>query len=235
MKRWVYASLALTLLCLALSLALGLIPSLYERLPEKIPTHWGFNGEPDGWVDKADWKQAFLLLPMIMLGLLLLFVLLPWLSPRGFSLDRFRPTFGYIIFLVMAMLAYIQVVTVLGGVIFPNLDSRLILGGICLFFALLGNVMGKVKRNFYVGIRTPWTLASEKVWTATHRLGAWMFTAAGLIGFAIVLLGAPVYFALILILPAALVPVVYSLVLYKKLEREGRLDIPAPSEEVPVG
>jgi uncharacterized membrane protein len=96
-----------------------------------------------------------------------------------------------------------------------------------LFFALLGNVLGKVQRNFYVGVRTPWTLASETVWVQTHRLAAWLFTGAGVLGLVIVLVGVPFYFAFGLILVAALVPVVYSLVLYKRLEKKGLLEPPA--------
>ena len=235
MKRWVILAAALTVLALAGSLALGLIPSLYDRLPERIPVHWGFKGEPDGWVPKTDWWKAFLLMPGFMVVLLLVMLALPWLSPRPFDLERFRPTYGYIMFLVIFMMAYIHFVAMLGGVLAPDHVARLILGGICLFFALIGNVLGKVKRNFYVGIRTPWTLASEKVWVATHRLGAWMFTAAGVLGFLMILAGLPVYWGLLLILPAAFVPVIYSLVLYKRLEKRGELDLPAASgEEVPI-
>jgi uncharacterized membrane protein len=119
---------------------------------------------------------------------------------------------------------------------------RFFLGGLCLFFALIGNVLGKVRRNFWMGVRTPWTLASEAVWNQTHRLAAWLFVAAGLLGFALVMVLPPsaVWVLLAVLLPAALLPVVYSLVLYKRLEREGRLEPPAgtpqgPSQEVPAG
>jgi hypothetical protein len=106
---------------------------------------------------------------------------------------------------------------------------RVFLGGICLFFALIGNVMGKVRRNFWMGVRTPWTLASEPVWNQTHRLAAWLFVAAGLVGFVLVMLLPPdvVWVALLVLIPAGLVPVVYSLVLYKRLERQGKLEPPA--------
>ena len=57
--------------------------------------------------------------------------------------------------------------------------GRAMIGGMFLFFALLGNVMGKVRKNFYIGIRVPWTLASDRVWNDTHRLAAWMMVAGG--------------------------------------------------------
>src|SRR5262249_17855295 len=117
----------------------------------------------------------------------------------------------------------------------PGVDGvRLLVGGLCLFFAVMGNLLGKVKRNFWMGIRTPWTLASEPVWERTHRLGAWLFVATGLFGFVGVLAGGPVVGLFVVIIGGALVPVVYSLVIYKRLERQGRLGLgpePQPVEE----
>ena len=101
---------------------------------------------------------------------------------------------------------------------------RWVVAGAYLLFALLGNVLGKVQRNFWVGVRTPWTLASDTVWTQTHRLAAWLFVAGGLVGFAATLAGASGVWLFVGVLVAiAGVPVVYSLVLYKRLERQGRV------------
>jgi uncharacterized membrane protein len=107
----------------------------------------------------------------------------------------------------------------------PTLDvGRWTIAGAYLLFALLGNVLGKVQRNFWVGVRTPWTLASETVWTQTHRMAAWLFVAAGLLGFVATLAGhSGLWLFVGLIAAIALGPVVYSLVLYKRLERQGRL------------
>ena len=68
--------------------------------------------------------------------------------------------------------------------------GRALIGGMFLFFALLGNVMGKVRKNFYIGIRVPWTLASDRVWNDTHRLAAWLMVGGGILGFLLVILGA---------------------------------------------
>jgi uncharacterized membrane protein len=106
------------------------------------------------------------------------------------------------------------------------------MGGMFLFFALMGNVLGKVRRNFWVGVRTPWTLASEAVWVRTHRQTAWVWVAGGTVGFLAILAGVPPLLALILVLPPlVLYPVVYSLVLYKRLEREGKLGTPAAAAQ----
>ena len=104
--------------------------------------------------------------------------------------------------------------------------TRAMLAGMLIMFGLLGNVLGKVRRNFYVGVRTPWTLASERVWNNTHRLAARMFVGASVLGFFGALLlpvEAAVITVLVVIFAAALVPVGYSLVLYKRLERQGEV------------
>jgi uncharacterized membrane protein len=193
----------------------------YPYLSQQVPIHWNIRGEVDGYGDKT-W--ATFLVPAMMIGLLLLFRLLPWLSPKAFSLDAFRSTYEFAVALGMGLVAYIHGL-MLWAAFGQQVDiSRALLGGLCLFFALIGNVLGKVRRNFFMGVRTPWTLASERVWIDTHRLAARMFVAAGLIGFVLCLvLRGPVAFvaAFSLIMIAALGPVAYSLVHYKRLERQG--------------
>ena len=77
-----------------------------------------------------------------------------------------------------------------------------LVGGTFLFFALLGNVLGRVRRNFYIGVRVPWTLASERVWNDTHRVAAWLFVACGLAGFVIAVAGLPLVAAFAVLLVA---------------------------------
>jgi uncharacterized membrane protein len=113
--------------------------------------------------------------------------------------------------------------------------TRPMLAGILVMFSLLGNVMGKVRRNFYVGVRTPWTLASERVWNDTHRLAAKVCVGGGIFGLAVLVLPLPLPAVIITvvasILVTGLIPAVYSLILYKRLEKLGELDL----GEKPVG
>jgi uncharacterized membrane protein len=231
--RWLYLSIALTVLTLAGSLYV--YHARDSLLPEKVPVHWNASSQADGWVSREDSGKLIvplLLVPALMAAMVLLTVLLPWLSPKQFDINRFRDTYGYIMFLVEALFAYIQVANVLGMMERPFDTVKLLIGGMMLFFALLGNVMGKVRRNFYVGVRTPWTLASDAVWEQTHRLAAWLMTLGGVAGFVALLLGVPFYYCLIGVLVCVLFPVPYSLWLYKKLEREGKLETPDPTTEV---
>jgi uncharacterized membrane protein len=101
----------------------------------------------------------------------------------------------------------------------PGTDpGRPLVGGIFLFFALMGNLLGKVRRNFWMGIRTPWTLASDAVWIATHRAAARLYTAVGLIGAVMVFLGAPLALCFVILIVGAFVPMVQSYFFYKRLE-----------------
>jgi uncharacterized membrane protein len=101
--------------------------------------------------------------------------------------------------------------------------GRAFIAGMFLFFALMGNVMGKVRKNFYIGVRVPWTLASDRVWNDTHRLAAWVFVAAGVIGFGMIVVGVPIIYPIGVLLLSAFVPIVYSFLHYKSLERRGAL------------
>jgi uncharacterized membrane protein len=221
MTRWLVLSIALAAAALAASLYL--YHSQYDRLPERVPTHWGVSGEPDAWVPRERILPYLLIFPGVMAGWVVLTLLLPWLSPVRFKVDEFRPTYDYVMALAQVLFAYLHGV-ILAGSFAPGTDvARLLVGGCFLFFALLGNVLGKVRRNFWIGVRTPWTLASEVVWDRTHRVAGWLFVAAGLLGFVAVLARVPLVACFVTLIVAALVPVLYSLVLYKRLERRGRL------------
>jgi len=190
----------------------------YPYLPSRVPMHWDAHGNVNGW--GAKWT-LFAINPGIMAGLLLLWAALPWLSPKHFEVDTFRSTYLYIMVVMLAMLAYIHGLILAASLSWKVDVSRAMVGGICLLIALLGNVLGKVRRNFYVGIRTPWTIANEQVWNATHRLAAKTFFAGGVAGLLAVILRAPFWAPMTLILAAGLAPAVYSLVFYKQLEGRG--------------
>jgi uncharacterized membrane protein len=221
MNRWLGISLLLT--AAAVAVPLYLYSARPDLLPEQVPTHWNARGQVDASVPRARALPYLLGFPGIMAGMVLLTLVLPWLSPAQFTVDRFRGTYNYVMMLVVALMGYLQAAMLL-AIVNAGWDvGRLFVGGIFLFFALLGNVIGKVQRNFWMGVRTPWTLASETVWIQTHRLTAWLWTVGGLAGLVAVLAGVPPLWALGALLVLAFVPVIYSLVLYKRLQRQGRL------------
>jgi uncharacterized membrane protein len=193
---------------------------LYSQLPERVPTHWGINNQPNGFSPK--WA-LFLIGPGLMTVLLALFRFLPWLSPKQWDVDSFRSTYLQVMLIVMCLLTYIYAMTLWAGIKGSANVGRAIIGGVCLLLALLGNLLGKVRRNFYIGVRTPWTLANDRVWNATHRFAAKTFFVGGLAGLAMTIAGLQGWPVLTVILAAALIPAAYSLIFYKQLERRGEL------------
>jgi uncharacterized membrane protein len=209
---------------LLIAAAVGASAWLYPSLPQRIPTHWNIRGEIDGYGDK-NW--ALFLLPAFMVPLTLLFYFLPALSPKHFEVDSFRSTYLYLMVLITAMLAYFHGLTLYA--VWKNTQgtgqfdlTRPMIAGMFLFFALMGNVMGKIRRNFYIGVRVPWTLASDRVWNDTHRLAAWVMVASGLVGFVLTVAGWLIV-ALVVCLGSMMIPMVYSFFHYKALERAGQL------------
>lgn len=208
--------------------ALAIVSSviLYPRLPAVIPTHWNIKGEVDGYGSK---HWAIFLMPIAMAAMMLLFRFLPALSPKHFEVDSFRSTYLWIMVLVVALFAYIHGLMLYS--VWAHVEKagfkfdfgRVMFGGMFIFFGLLGNVMGKVKRNFYVGVRVPWTLASDRVWNDTHRLAAWLMVGGSVVGFLITVTGLSLIAALVVMLVSFLAPIPYSFIHYKQLERQGAL------------
>jgi uncharacterized membrane protein len=213
-RKYYIISFALIVACIV---AAGI---LYPHLPSQVPTHWNIHGRVDGY--SARWT-LFIFNPGIMLGIMGLMAALPWLSPRHFEVEPFRSTYLYIMVVIVAFLAFVHAMMLWAAVSGQMNIHKAIMGGACLLIALLGNVLGKVRRNFYIGIRTPWTIADERVWNATHRLGAKTLVLGGLAGLILALAGAWPGLCLVAVLAGALVPAIYSLIYYKELERRGEL------------
>jgi uncharacterized membrane protein len=194
--------------------------ALYSKLPATIATHWNGAGAIDGYG-----PRSFVFLPTAsMLLVMVVWTALPWLSPRRFTVDSFSATYWHICLVIVAMLGYFQCVTVWGAYSTAMPMDRAMFGGLAVFLGLLGNVMGKVRRNFWIGIRTPWTLASERVWYATHRFAAKTMVAGAALAFIGMLAGLPLWLCLTVLLAGPIVPAFYSLVFYKRFERSGTLE-----------
>jgi len=219
MKARYYGIAALLVVAVAAAFALAL-PSL----PAQVPVHWNAMGRVDRLA--SPWT-LFAVGPGAMAAVMALFALLPALSPRRFELESFERTYLALMLIIVGLLGYTFLVALQAGK-HGTLDvPRALVGGLCVMSILLGNLLGKVRRNFYVGIRTPWTLASERVWYATHRMGAKVIVATGVIGLALIVAGVFPLVSAAIAIGGFMVPVVYSLVFYKRLEREGGLDGPA--------
>ena len=147
-------------------------------VPDSIPVHWGFSGQPDRYGGKF---EGLLLLPLISLGIYLLLLFLPRIDPRGGRYQRFAGAYLVIRTVLIAFFVVVYVVSVLwarGMTVDITMIMSLAMG---LLFMVIGNYMGKLRPNWFAGIRTPWTLSSVESWNKTHRLGGKVFIAVGLI------------------------------------------------------
>ena len=193
--------------------------ALYARLPDRVATHWNGRGVADGFLPKP-WGA--LILPLVMASVWLLLWLIPRVSPRGYGLERSHRAYAIVQAAIMAFLFVVTVMALLAATGAPVSIARVIPAAVGALFMVLGNFLPKFTRNFFVGVRTPWTLASDEVWLRTHRLAGALFVAAGLLIVSSSLIGA----GMIAILPAvgavALAPVIYSFVIYRRIEGTDR-------------
>ena len=188
---------------------------LYPSLPEQIPTHWNFEGEVDDYTPKP-W--GVLIMPLTAVFIFLIMKLIPIISPKGFRTDQFT---GVVNIFTVTLVGFMSVVALLVLLAASGRDvhmNEMIFAGIGVLFIVLGNYLGKVRKNFFIGIRTPWTLASDEVWSRTHRLGGWIFVLIGFFMFLNAFFRFPERWLIGIIVFVALVPVLYSYVLYRKVE-----------------
>jgi uncharacterized membrane protein len=213
MRRYLLISLGLVAAAFAASAL------CYSRLPERIPIHWNIHGEVDRFGD----RWTVFLMPCFMLLMMGVIALLPWASLRTEDIDVNRPVYGRLMVILVALFAFIQAI-ILYGAFGGDSSSRLLIAGLCVFFGLIANLLGKIDRNCLIGVRTPWTIASERVWIETHRLAAWLGVAAAAIGFVLALLPfAPPWIAFIVVMAGFLYPVVHSFIAFRKYARQGAL------------
>lgn len=191
----------------------------YPHLPSSVARHWDIHGVPNGYMPK--WALYFV--PGFMAAMMLFTRILPWLSPHQFEVEGFRSTYLRIMLITVGTFAYLDAVTLWIGIGRSLNIRQAVLGAVCLLFVLQGNVMGKVRRNFFIGIRTPWALANERVWNATHRLAAKTFVLAGVAGLALIAMGLDSWPPVAALAAAALIPAAYSLIFSKQLDRRGEL------------
>ncbi len=208
--RW--ASLIVTALC-GTAFALGYL--FYGELPDRMASHWGIDGTADGYMDKP-WGTF--LLPSLMVVLSALLFAVPRMDPRKANLEGWRGYYDAFIVLFTAFFLYLHVLVLiynLGWMI--DVGSWLMPSFAVLWF-YIGILLGHARKNWFVGIRTPWTLTDEDNWTATHRLATATFKSAGILLLLGVFLPSAVlwYAALPILLASALIPVVYSYVLYRR-------------------
>jgi uncharacterized membrane protein len=160
------------LLLIAASAAVGFAVS--HQLPVTIPTHWGISGEPDGWSDGASFVWWF---PAFILFIHLVLTFLPGVDPKRENIRAAARQY-FILRTAFAVFLCVLYVTILGYALGFAVNVKLVVMlGVAALFFIIGSLLPSFKRNYTVGIRLPWTLESDAVWDATHRVGQAVFRA----------------------------------------------------------
>lgn len=217
MRKFIIAITGLVLLPFLLSIY------FYPQVPEHMATHWNSRGEVDGYMPKL-WGLFFM--PLVITGLVVLFFIIPKIDPKKENIEKFRRYYdGFIVIMILFMVAvHLQMLLWNTGThISPNSVLPL---GIGILFYYIGILTENAERNWSIGIRTPWTLSSDKVWKRTNRLGGKLFKIAGIAA----IFGAffPEFVIYFILVPAVVVAgftVVYSYIEYQKELKENRQNL----------
>ncbi len=203
----------IALILISLALLAGAV--LWNQLPDQMASHWNVNDEVDGTMSKF-W--GVFLMPLITLGMLALFIVLPGVDPLKANIAQFRESFNLFIMLIVAFMLYVHGLTLAWSLGFSNFKmSTAMLPFMGVLFIAIGFMLRKAKRNFFIGIRTPWTLSSDSVWDKTHQIGSILFMASGVLAILGGFFGGMTAFWLMFapLIGSSLFLVVYSYVLYR--------------------
>lgn len=198
------------------SFTLGAV--FYDEIPARVASHWNASGEVNGYMSKF-W--GVFLMPIVMSVIYLFYLFIPKIDPLKKNFQTFKKTYDTFWLMLFVFFFYIFSLTLVW-----NLGGRFnftyfILPAIAALFIVLGKVIKKTKRNYFFGIRTPWTLASDTVWEKTHKVGGFLFQCIGVLTlFSIFLKGNLAFF--FFIIPLFLVVMflfVYSYLIFKKINK----------------
>jgi uncharacterized membrane protein len=205
------------LIMIAAATLAGLL--LWNRLPDPMASHWNVHDQVDGYMPKF-W--GVFLLPMITLGMFGLFVGVPLIDPLKANIAQFREAFNLFIVLIVGFMIYLYGLTLAWNLGYNDFKmSGAMLPAVGLLFIFVGFLMKQARRNFFIGIRTPWTLSSDTVWNETHRVGAILFMVSGALAFIGGFFGGTTAFWLLFVpmIGSTIFLLVYSYILYRRETR----------------
>jgi len=179
-----------------------------------MASHWNAQGNVDGYLSK---NIALFFIPVFSLFLWLLFLILPIIDPYKKNLAQFRPNFNIFIVLFFTFFAYLYFLTIFWNLGFRFNLIRYLSPAFAVLFFDTGILISRSKRNWFIGIRTPWTLSSDKIWAKTHHLGGKLFKACALLTFLGVFFPKlAIYLLLIPVLATTVIVIAYSYLEYQK-------------------
>ena len=195
-----------------LSFAIGIY--YYPQMPEKLASHWNSQGKVDGYMSKF-W--GLFLMPIISVGMLLLFILIPRIDPLKSNILQFRKYYDGFVVLIMVFLFYLHLLTIFWNSGYKFNMITYLSPALAILFYYTGILIENAKRNWFIGIRTPWTMSSDKVWDKTHKIGGKWYKIAGVVTLlAIFFETYAIYIIVVPLIMVSIYTVVYSYFEYQK-------------------
>ena len=200
-----------------LSLGLALAGMLLQpQMAQPYAIHWNAQGEADG---TGGIFEALYLLPVMILGIAVLLLVLPRLDPMRTARLNY-PMVNSFVLLMALFMAYLHVLTLAWNLGYRFNMNQLLIPGMGLMFIYIGFLIEKAKPNWFVGIRTPWTLSNTLVWEKTHLLGGKLFKLSGIAAMlGIIFPSVAIWLVLVPTLAASAVTIIYSYIVFRKIER----------------
>ena len=170
MRKWVPAALIIAAVVISIA--------AYPDLPERMPTHWGVNGEVNGWSSRL-WGAW--LIPLVMAAMWLFLRAIPHIDPRKANYAKFAGMYDTVIVLILGFLLVMHGIVIAAAMGRDVKMDRIMMPLVGIFIAAIGFLIPRAAPNWFIGIRTPWTLTSDKSWEKTHKLGGPLFIGLGLL------------------------------------------------------
>jgi uncharacterized membrane protein len=203
----------------AAALAVAMSVWAFPQLPPRVATHWNLQGTPDGFSGRG-WAIA--IVPIMLVIMTVIFNVLPKVDPRRENYQKFLSSYWLIANAGIVFLLVAHGMILAAGMGMSIKIDRLMPLGVGLLFVFLGNYLTRVEPNWFVGIRTPWTLSSDAVWRKTHRTGGLLMVLGGVVLAISAFLPRPAFLALfvVTIIVVAVIPMVQSYVLWKREQHD---------------
>ncbi|MDO8626894.1 MAG: DUF1648 domain-containing protein [Candidatus Diapherotrites archaeon] len=202
-----------SLLAVILTFAVGVY--FYAQLPETIASHWNAQGQVNGYMPKF-W--GVFLIPILSLGIFVLHLFLPKLDPLQ-NIQKFQSYYEKLFLVMFAFLLGVHAVSIAWNLGIPIDLGKFLTIGFAVVFYYLGIVLEHTKRNWFVGIRTPWTLSSDKIWDATHKKAAKMFRISGIIALLAYFFSDNILLVIVFPIISAVYAVIYSYLEFSKTKK----------------
>ena len=200
---------------IVISFAIGIY--FYDKIPEQMASHWNSKGEVDDYMSKS---YGLFLMPAVSVLMILIFILIIKIDPLKKNIKKFIAYYEGLILAIILFLFYLNLLNIFANLGYSFNMTQMMMPALGILFYFIGIVLTKAKRNWFVGIKTPWTLSSDKVWDKTHLLGGKLFKISGVLAFVgIVLPNYAVWFAIIPIFVFSIYLIFYSYFEFRKLKR----------------